>query len=104
SIKQVLRGEVLLEAGLVVMLIQRLAHEYGVLLPAPFTRLTPRENEVLDLIAQGLTNKEIASELFVSVGTVKIHVEHAIAKLGVSGRTQAVVRCMQLGLLTPTFA
>jgi DNA-binding NarL/FixJ family response regulator len=48
---------------------------------------------------QGLTNREIAEELVISPGTAKNHVEHIIAKLGVSDRTQAVVRALELGLL-----
>ena len=53
--------------------------------------LTGREREVLDLVAEGLTNKEIARRLAVSPATVKAHVERIIAKLGVSDRTQAAV-------------
>lgn len=54
-------------------------------------RLTPREREVLGLIAEGMTNKEIARNLGIGPGTVKAHVEKLIAKLGVSDRTQAAV-------------
>ena len=54
-------------------------------------RLTPREREVLDRIALGLTNKAIARELGIGPGTVKAHVEKVIAKLGVVDRTQAAV-------------
>ena len=54
-------------------------------------RLTPREREVLALIKEGLTNKAIARELGIRPGTVKVHVEKVIAKLGVSDRTQAAV-------------
>ncbi|MBX9576455.1 MAG: response regulator transcription factor [Caulobacteraceae bacterium] len=54
-------------------------------------RLTPREREILGLIARGLTNKEIARDLGIGPGTVKSHVEKLIAKLGVADRTQAAV-------------
>lgn len=54
-------------------------------------RLTPREIQVLTLIRGGLTNKAIARELGIGPGTVKVHVEKVIAKLGVSDRTQAAV-------------
>ncbi|QBX38409.1 response regulator transcription factor [Brevundimonas sp. S30B] len=54
-------------------------------------RLTPREREVLALIKGGLTNKAIARELGIRPGTVKVHVEKVIAKLGVTDRTQAAV-------------
>jgi DNA-binding NarL/FixJ family response regulator len=98
AIKQVLRGESLLNTELATKLLERLARqtsEVGV----PADRLTPRERAVLRLLTQGKTNREIASDLIVSVGTVKIHVEHIIAKLGVSDRTQAAVRAVELGLL-----
>jgi DNA-binding NarL/FixJ family response regulator len=62
-------------------------------------RLTPREQEVLRLVAQGKTNAEVAGNLFVSLATVKTHIEHIIAKLGVSDRTQAAVRAVELGIL-----
>ena len=66
---------------------------------APFERLTPREEEVLKVLAQGLSNKEIAAQLVVSVATVKTHVEHIIQKLHVSDRTQAAVKAVRQGLL-----
>jgi PAS domain S-box-containing protein len=61
--------------------------------------LTPREREALRLLASGKTNRQIAQELLVSVSTVKGHVARIIAKLGVSDRTQAAVRAVELGLL-----
>jgi DNA-binding NarL/FixJ family response regulator len=61
--------------------------------------LTPREVEVLRLLSQGQTNPQIAQNLEVSRGTVKIHVQHIISKLGVSDRTQAAVRAIEAGIL-----
>ena len=61
--------------------------------------LTPREIEVLKLLSQGQTNPQIAQNLLVSRGTVKIHVQHIISKLGVSDRTQAAVRAIEAGIL-----
>ncbi|HJQ28005.1 MAG TPA: response regulator transcription factor, partial [Rubrobacter sp.] len=61
--------------------------------------LTPREVEVLRLLSQGQTNPQIAQNLRISRGTVKIHVQHIISKLGVSDRTQAAVRAIEAGLL-----
>ena len=68
---------------------------------APLELLTPRELEVLQLLAQGQSNPEIARNLVVSRGTVKVHVQHIISKLGVSDRTQAVVCALDLGLIAP---
>lgn len=62
--------------------------------------LTPRERDVLDLIARGLTNREIAAELHVSVRTVKGHLEHLFAKLNASNRTEAALRALSLGLVS----
>lgn len=67
--------------------------------PSP-DRLTPRELEVLRLIAAGLSNKEIGARLSVSVATVKTHLEHILQKLQVSDRTQAAVQAVTRGLLT----
>jgi DNA-binding NarL/FixJ family response regulator len=61
--------------------------------------LTPRELEILELLKEGYTNRQIARELFITPGTVKNHVEHIIAKLGVSDRTQAVVRALEQGII-----
>ncbi|HWP44022.1 MAG TPA: response regulator transcription factor [Blastocatellia bacterium] len=65
----------------------------------PRSELTPRELEVLKLIVKGKSNKEIAAELFVTEGTVKIHVNNLLSKLGVSDRTQAVTAALQRGIV-----
>lgn len=62
--------------------------------------ITPRELEVLQLIAQGLSNQEIAERLFVSLNTVKTHATNVFAKLDVQRRTQAIQRAKALGILT----
>jgi DNA-binding NarL/FixJ family response regulator len=103
AVRQVLTGESPLDPKLSAQLIRRLAGQA----PAkerPAMRgdeLTPRELEVLRLVAEGKTNSEIAQSLFVSVGTVKVHVERIIDKFGVSDRTQAAVRAVELGYLKP---
>ena len=63
--------------------------------------LTDREAEVLRLVAQGLTNAEIAAQLIVSPETVKTHVAHVLTKLNARDRTQAVIRAYQTGFITP---
>ena len=61
--------------------------------------LTEREREIMELIALGYTNRQIADKLFISVGTVKGHVNHIFSKLDVSNRTQALLRARELNLI-----
>ena len=62
--------------------------------------LSQRELEVLQLLAGGASNQEIATALVVAPGTVKLHVSHILSKLGVNSRTRAILRARDLGLLT----
>ena len=110
AVRQVLDGEFLFNQKLTIDLLRSMAgREKSPTSPpgaAPSEEyvsepLTDRETEILRLLAQGQTNPQIARELVVSPGTVKNHVRHIIAKLGVSDRTQAAVRAMELGLLAP---
>jgi len=64
--------------------------------------LSEREIEVLQLIAEGLSNREIASRLYLSLNTVKVHARNIYGKLGVKNRTQAVAKGKTLGILSPT--
>jgi DNA-binding NarL/FixJ family response regulator len=66
---------------------------------APVESLTPREAEVLGLMAAAYTNREIADALGTAEGTVKIHVSNILSKLGARDRTQAVLSALELGLL-----
>ncbi|WP_346106128.1 helix-turn-helix transcriptional regulator, partial [Pseudonocardia alni] len=63
--------------------------------------LTPREHAVLDLVAHGLTNRAVGERLFISEKTVSVHLSRAMAKLGASGRAEAVALARSRGLLSP---
>ncbi|NJO05076.1 MAG: response regulator [Chloroflexaceae bacterium] len=99
AIRHVLRGESFLNTELTRRLLVQMATTASPPEAPPVETLTPRESEVVKLLAQGMTNREIAERLTISALTVKVHVQHIIAKLGVSDRTQAAVRALELGLL-----
>lgn len=61
--------------------------------------MSPREREILSLIASGASNQEIADTLVIAPNTVKRHIGHILAKLGVSNRTQALVQARKIGLI-----
>jgi DNA-binding NarL/FixJ family response regulator len=101
TLARALTGESVIDPTAARLLIERMAAESDL---APRTTpdpLTPRELEILHLVAQGQTNREIATRLIVAVGTIKIHVEHILGKLGAADRTQAAVRATELGMLHP---
>ena len=64
--------------------------------------LTPREREVLALVAEGRTNRQIAEALFISDKTSSVHVSNILAKLGVANRAEAAAAVHRLGLIPPT--
>ena len=99
AIRRALRGESVLAPALAGVLYTRLASKHRGDPAVPRPSLTPRELQVLQLVAEGQTNGEIARTLVVSLSTVKNHVEHVIAKLDASDRTQAAVRGVHLGLV-----
>jgi DNA-binding NarL/FixJ family response regulator len=111
AVRDALSDEHPLDQELVMQLLQSLTGEGGRRTEVPpasgkqaeplLQPLTSRELEVLRLLARGKTNRQIAQELVISVATVKVHVEHILAKLGVCDRTQAAVRASEFGLLTP---
>jgi DNA-binding NarL/FixJ family response regulator len=104
AVRRALDGESPLNQELASRLIQRLASQtsrpaqHSVPAP-PLYALTPREVEVLEVLAQGKTNPQIAKTLVISKATAKVHVERIIKKLGVSDRIQAAVRGLELGLV-----
>jgi two-component system nitrate/nitrite response regulator NarL len=67
---------------------------------SPFAKLTPRENEILSLLAEGQSNKVIARNLGISDGTVKLHVKSILRKLGIHSRVEAAVLAVEYGLRT----
>jgi NarL family two-component system response regulator LiaR len=91
-------GEVLFDPVVAARLVETLAADGY---EEPLDRLTPREHEVLVLIGNGFPNKRIAQELGLSEKTVKTHVGHVLAKLGVDDRTQAAVVAVRAGLVGP---
>jgi two-component system response regulator DegU len=105
AVRRVREGESALDPDLASRLLRRLATEgpgHRGARPADgglADTLTPREREVLGLMQLGRTNRQLAEELFISPLTAKRHVENIIAKLGVSDRTQAVVRALEMGML-----
>jgi len=100
AVRVVNAGEALLAPSVTRRLIEAYVHR-----PAPDTthaildRLTEREQDVLKLIARGMSNNEIAQHLVLSQATVKTHINHLFAKLGVRDRVQAVVLAYQTGLV-----
>ena len=98
------------EALLAPAVTRRLISEFSRIRPrqataptamAALRELTPRETEVLRLIAEGLSNPEIAARLVVTEETVKTHVSRVLGKLGLRDRTQAVVTAYESGLVVP---
>ena len=113
AVRRTLSGESALDPELAMVLLRRLGEEAPgstvhqpakpgtsepvASLPNP---LTPRETEVLIRLASGETNRRIAEGLHLSLSTVKRHLEHILVKLGVSDRTQAAVKAIEMGLLS----
>lgn len=95
GVKAVVEGRTVLAPSIAAALVRGMRRENVAEKPA----LSPRERGVLRLVADGLSNPQIARELFIGEATVKTHLLHAFEKLGVSDRTHAVTRAMKLGLL-----
>lgn len=103
AVRTVAAGQSLLSPSITRKLIERfiLAGPAGREPPRELGELTPREREVLLLIAEGLSNAEIAGRLYLSEATVKTHVNRLLAKLRLRDRVQAVVLAYETGLIRP---
>jgi DNA-binding NarL/FixJ family response regulator len=103
AIEVVARGDALIAPAVTRSVIEEFVRRSpGPTAPAPaLDGLTEREREVLELLARGLSNAEIAERLVVSAGTVKTHVAHVLGKLGLRDRVQAVILAYESGLITP---
>ena len=108
AVRVVARGDALLSPSVTRRLITSLAAAAGAQYPAPapsqipgLSRLTEREREVLSLVAEGLSNEEIAGRLFLSPLTTKTHVSRIMAKLDARDRAQLVVIAYESGLVIP---
>ena len=93
-------GEAIIDPTAAARLVHAIADDARPRIEEP-ERLTRRERDVLELIARGQSNKRIAFELGISEKTVKTHVGHLLAKLGVSDRTQAALMAVEEGLVSP---
>ena len=104
AVRVIAAGEALLAPAVTRRLISefaRLRPVSGTPSAAALSALTPRETEVLRLVAEGMSNPEIARRLVVTEETVKTHVSRILAKLGLRDRTQAVVAAYETGLVVP---
>jgi len=97
-LRRAVRGEVTLHPRVAARVLQNLRGEDGES-PALFTELTERELDVLKLIANGLTNSQIAEKLVISENTVKGHVSNILSKLHLADRTQVAVYAWQRGIV-----
>ena len=102
AVLMVRSGDALLAPSITRRLVERFAPRQGSgRANGDLSALTPRELEVLGLIARGLSNSELAAELTLSEATVKTHVARILAKLQLRDRVQAVVLAYETGLVTP---
>ncbi|GAA5048264.1 response regulator transcription factor [Nocardia callitridis] len=101
AVRVVADGEALLSPGATRRLIAEFSAHAKIPPPAELSELTDREREVMALVAEGLTNAEIAERLFMSPATARTHVSRILMKLGARDRTQLVVLAYESGLVRP---
>lgn len=100
GVRSVAAGQTVLAPSIAAQLVAHVAASSRVASSAAAPpRLTPRETEILSLVADGLSNPGIAARLVIGESTVKTHLLHVFEKLEVSDRTRAVTRAMELGIL-----
>jgi len=99
SISSVAAGDVIISPALATRVIVQLKQKKQPRTGEDSAGLTPRETEVLQLVARGASNKEVGTELFISETTVKAHLRSVLEKLQVKNRAQAVARATAMGLL-----
>jgi DNA-binding NarL/FixJ family response regulator len=106
AVRMVRSGDALLAPAITRRLVERFASRGAdtAAIHRDLSALTPRELEVLSLLAQGLSNAELAAHLRLSEATVKTHVARILAKLGLRDRVQAVVVAYETGLVSPSGA
>ncbi len=104
AVRIVARGEALLAPAITRTVIEEFTRAPAATAPVPppaVTELTPREREVLDLLARGLSNPEICRQLVISEATAKTHVARILQKLDLRDRVQAVIYAYETGLARP---
>jgi DNA-binding NarL/FixJ family response regulator len=103
AVRVVAAGDTLLAPAITRKLVEEFVRRPppGSGAPAQLSELTQRELEVLTLVARGLSNAQVAAELFVSEATVKTHVTHILTKLGLRDRVQVVVLAYETGVIQP---
>lgn len=99
ALQRVAAGQAVLDNAVSARLLRRMT-ERSASGSVPSENLTARERQVLALVANGMSNRQIGEQLGITTGTAKAHVERVIGKLGAADRTQAAVRGIALGLVT----
>ena len=103
AVRAAAAGDALLAPSVTRMLIEAFARKPPAMAPSPsaLASLTARERDIVRLVARGRSNAEIAADLVVSEATVKTHVGHVLAKLGLRDRVQAVILAYETGMIVP---
>lgn len=100
AINAVRSGESVLDPEVTHKLLERVSAQPHTGTVAPAAQLTPREIEILRLASKGLSNKDIANQLFLSLRTVKAHLTNIFGKMGCGSRTDAIIRGLKAGYIT----